>query len=429
MHLSNFLFLILCIVLEVKWATSESGPWHKPTPSLLKIDPGRILPYMIKYGGLVLPKETEEDLLILDKLCSCDLTSLDVINKELEVLNFTVCLPGYDRKDTPALKVKRLFLRWNSYLHPCIEVEVEDVEVLVEFTNLLLTNSNWNELKKEGFPPQLEILTSSEIDTSSSTLVRIGRVDLEGAVTLKVISRSLGGQSVCPDVVFEFGMLEELVDRIKHASIEAERKTGRKGCTTTELYDIVEQFFKSKLKKMLQSTVMDIARGSLDPNSGGSKTVRETKNAFEGARGIFQRYTQDVASVTEDRIQSKLSNQLSKWGLSGDQVETLKKASKKAADTAVDSFSAAQSQIDRLKSDAKEEGTLVAERLTEKDMQKWGLSSEQMEWVKAGYKAAADAAVAGIDAVVQEGSVDDIENDGKESSEPAKKEELFYPPW
>lgn len=143
MHLSNFLFLILCIVLEVKWATSESGPWHKPTPSLLKIDPGRILPYMIKYGGLVLPKETEEDLLILDKLCSCDLTSLDVINKELEVLNFTVCLPGYDRKDTPALKVKRLFLRWNSYLHPCIEVEVEDVEVLVEFTNLLLTNSNW----------------------------------------------------------------------------------------------------------------------------------------------------------------------------------------------------------------------------------------------------------------------------------------------
>lgn len=288
---------------------------------------------------------------------------------------------------------------------------------------------NRNELKKEGFPPQLEILTSSEIDTSSSTLVRIGRVDLEGAVTLKVISRSLGGQSVCPDVVFEFGMLEELVDRIKHASIEAERKTGRKGCTTTELYDIVEQFFKSKLKKMLQSTVMDIARGSLDPNSGGSKTVRETKNAFEGARGIFQRYTQDVASVTEDRIQSKLSNQLSKWGLSGDQVETLKKASKKAADTAVDSFSAAQSQIDRLKSDAKEEGTLVAERLTEKDMQKWGLSSEQMEWVKAGYKAAADAAVAGIDAVVQEGSVDDIENDGKESSEPAKKEELFYPPW
>jgi len=411
-------------VLEVTWAKASEGggPWHKPTPSLLKIDPGRILPYMIKYGGLVLPKETEEDLLTLDKVCSCDLTSLDIINKELEVLNFTVCLPGYDRKDTPALKVKRLFLRWNSYLHPCIEVEVEDVEVLVEFTNLLLTNSNWSELQQDGFPPQLEIMTSSEGSTSSSTFVRVGRVDLEGAVTLKVISRPLGGQSVCPDVVLEFGMLEELMDRIKHASKEAERKTGRKGCTTTELYDIVEQFFKSKLKKMLQSTVMDIARGSLDPKSGGSKTVQETKKAIEGARGIFQRYTQDVANVTEDRIQSKLSNQLSKWGLSGDQVETLKRASKKAADTAANSFSAAQSQIDRMKSDAKEEGALVAQQLTERDMKKWGLSSEQMEWVKAGYKAAADAAVAGIDAVVQEGSVD-------ETVEKADKGDVFYPPW
>ena len=101
------------------------------------------MPYVIKCGGLVLPKEAEEDLLVLEKLCSCDLASLDVINKELEVLNFTVCLPGYDRRNTPALKVGRLFLKWNSYRHPCIDFEVEDVEVLVEFTNSILTNSNW----------------------------------------------------------------------------------------------------------------------------------------------------------------------------------------------------------------------------------------------------------------------------------------------
>ena len=98
---------------------------------------------------------------------------------------------------------------------------------------------NRNELQNEGFPPQLKIITSGE-GKGSSTFVRIGRVDLEGAVTLKVISRALGGQSVCPDFVFEFGMLEELMHRIKVTSEEAQRKTSRRGCTTTELYDIMK---------------------------------------------------------------------------------------------------------------------------------------------------------------------------------------------
>ena len=385
----SFGYVILCLGLIFDRSVARK---HEPSRSMFKIDPGRLIPTMIKYGGLVLPKEVEDDLLVLDKVCSSDLTSLDVYNKELEVINFCVKLPGFGR--SPALRIGRVFMKWNSYLNPCIELEVDDVDVLIEFTNLILTESNWSELGKEGFPPKMAteyVNPVSQQDLSlppsaSSSFIKIGGLDVEGSVRLKVVSRALGGKELCPDFVFEMKNLVELSDRIKYASEESFRKTGKKGCTTDELYQIIEEFFKVKLRKLMQSTLTDIARGALDPKYGGSKTIEETKRVFAGARSTFDKYTKNVADVTGKRVENKLANQLSRWGLSEEQIETVKKASKAAAETATSSLASAQAQLEQMKNSASEAGLRAAEEETENAMQKWGLNEEQSQWIKAGYK-------------------------------------------
>lgn len=109
--------------------------------SLLKIiDPQKIIPSVRKYSGLILPKKVEQDLDILNKICNCDEAYLDLYNRVLEVTNFTISLPG---DDEASARVKRFRMSWDSYTKPCFDVEVEGVEILVAFVNLLLTKNNW----------------------------------------------------------------------------------------------------------------------------------------------------------------------------------------------------------------------------------------------------------------------------------------------
>ena len=37
-----------------------------------------------------------------------------------------------------ALRVGRIYLTWDSYLKPCIDIEVEDADILIESVNLIL---------------------------------------------------------------------------------------------------------------------------------------------------------------------------------------------------------------------------------------------------------------------------------------------------
>ncbi len=143
--------------------TSSSSPFpqffnpnSKRKSSFFKIDPKSIISNICKYGGIVLPKTVERDLKILEQTCDCDETSLDLINRNIEIINFTLCLPsssslskedggtGGDYKgNKPALRIGRIFIKWDSYMKPCLEIEVDDVDVLVEFVNVILTRNNW----------------------------------------------------------------------------------------------------------------------------------------------------------------------------------------------------------------------------------------------------------------------------------------------
>jgi hypothetical protein len=116
---------------------------------------------------VILPQSIQKDLHIISQVCSCDETSLDLINQRLEVVNFTISMPlpvnesiedfpndksrltshsgsnAIIRDDSHALRIGRFYVTWDSYLKPCLEFEVTDVSIVVEFLNLLLTNHNW----------------------------------------------------------------------------------------------------------------------------------------------------------------------------------------------------------------------------------------------------------------------------------------------
>lgn len=118
-----------------------------------------------RYGGIILPKTIERDLKIIENTCHCEETSLDLINRELEMKNLTISIPMKVRRGDsvsttkmnqrdndsivnddghdPALKVARICIKWDSYVQPCLSIEVDDVTILIEFVNLLLTRNNW----------------------------------------------------------------------------------------------------------------------------------------------------------------------------------------------------------------------------------------------------------------------------------------------
>jgi hypothetical protein len=115
---------------------------QEPKPSFLTVDPSKVLSTLVNHAGLLIPDSVEKDLKILSEVCSAGLAELDILARRLIVRNFTVSSVEGDRH---TLRVGKLQLRWDSYLKPCFEIEVEDVHFLVEFTNLVLTRNNWYE--------------------------------------------------------------------------------------------------------------------------------------------------------------------------------------------------------------------------------------------------------------------------------------------
>lgn len=114
---------------------SESRKWQ----SMLDVDPAKIISILMKHGGLLIPESSKDELEVLAKVCKADRVRLNVMRRELEVKNFVVQLPGEEE----ALRIGRVYLHWDSYLKPCVEVAVDDVSLLFEFVNVLLTETNW----------------------------------------------------------------------------------------------------------------------------------------------------------------------------------------------------------------------------------------------------------------------------------------------
>ena len=133
---------------------------RKWSSKLYTVNPSKILSLMIRYGGLIIPDSTEKDLDVLSKVCSADCVKLNAVDRKLAIYNFTVHLPEdkvkYDKRRSVindqdngesdprcCLRIGRVYIHWDSYRRPCVEIEVDNVTVTVEFLNVMLTRHNW----------------------------------------------------------------------------------------------------------------------------------------------------------------------------------------------------------------------------------------------------------------------------------------------
>jgi hypothetical protein len=122
-----------------RWFGFNKGPDSRKWQSMLDVDPAKIISILMKHGGLLIPESSKDELEVLSKVCKADRVRLNVMGRELEVKNFVVQLPGEEE----ALRIGRVYLHWDSYLKPCVEVAVDEVSLLFEFVNVLLTETNW----------------------------------------------------------------------------------------------------------------------------------------------------------------------------------------------------------------------------------------------------------------------------------------------
>mmetsp|Transcript_42572 Transcript_42572/g.43138 ORF Transcript_42572/g.43138 Transcript_42572/m.43138 type:complete len:387 (-) Transcript_42572:329-1489(-) len=353
--------IVLCAIPRFSAAGifSKGGPDPvSPTQrkkSLFSVDPQNIIRLVCRHGGVVLPESIKKDLDVIASVCQCAETSLDLINKELVVKGFQVAMPMKKKANggKTALRVGRINLTWDSYLKPCIDIEVEDVDILIEFVNLILSKNNWSELSDIGFPPQLYD-EDETVDSSSeaSTFVRIGGIGVKGQIRIKLRSRPLD-KDLCDDIVFDFDNLKTLSNQISAASKAAQKETGRRGCTTEELYNIIQSYFNRQIHQKIKSSAVDIAMGVYKPESGG-KTIRDAKKLFSIGRDVAMKYANDIGQKADEHVDDNINN----LGISRSDLNLMARGILNASR---DSFTAKKEMRNEQKSDDVEYAAYVVE--------------------------------------------------------------------
>jgi len=190
-----------------------------------------------------------------------------------------------------------------------------------------------SELKAAGFPPRLLVgdqdIIPTKLGSKSETFVRIGGIDLSGNITLSIRSRPVN-QKLVPDFAFDLDMFDELDEKIQEASKKAKTETGRLGCTTEDLYDIIQSYFEARLKRLIQTAAVEIARGSLDPRSE-VQSVQRVHKVMSGMKDAAINYAKSVGETVEDHLIHDVSRKLTELGLSQSEAQTLINATRNAA--------------------------------------------------------------------------------------------------
>jgi hypothetical protein len=323
---------------EIPKSNEPSKKWS----SFFTVDPSKILSVLINRGGLLIPKSVEKELLALANVLDVGDAKLNLIEKELILRNFTVGIPG----NRESLHVGRVHVRWDSYIRPCVDIEVEDVGVLVEFTNLKLTESNWNELEDAGFPPAMEYYDTEEgISAESSTFVRIGSIDLSGSVRLEISSRPLN-KSIAT-IVYDLDTLKDLNNEILQVS-ETNAVTGRRGCKTDDLYIILRTHFAGRIRNFLRDAAYNVTTGSFSDE--GDTTIKQARRLLESVSDLIKTYADEAGRKKGDDLQESLAIRLEKLGLPSprEKLSALREVSLNAARN-VDAKKLAYGQWERIR--------------------------------------------------------------------------------
>jgi hypothetical protein len=276
---------------------------------MLTVDPAKILSHLVNRGGLVLPKDASKQIEIIRKCLNVEQAELNVLSKELVLYNFTI---GLDQH-LPALRLKKAQVKWDSYLRPTLEILVEDVSALVEFTNLMLTENNWNEIQATGFPPSISSdqpnskkAEANEHDDDAS-FIRFHKIDLKGTCTVRVTSRPLGNKEI-GTLTLDLKELRGLTREIQALSDNHLQKTGRAGCSPEELSRAIQKYFEQKIKQFVKDRVEKLSK---DPQNA----LRQAETAVGRASGSVVDYVQQASRAKSNELQEAATERLTNWGI------------------------------------------------------------------------------------------------------------------
>jgi hypothetical protein len=123
---------------------SRSSLVHWLSTRLFSVDPSGILSLLIGHGNFLIPADGTmiQDLETLFQVCHSEHVSWNMVERELVIYNFTINVPGGD-DDRNAVHVSRIYFKWDSYLQPCVDIEVDNVTILIDFVDLMMTRTNW----------------------------------------------------------------------------------------------------------------------------------------------------------------------------------------------------------------------------------------------------------------------------------------------
>lgn len=273
--------------------------------------------FLLQYNknGWILSKSVEQDIQIILSVSNADVIYFNWFNREIEVFNFTLHNPN--STNTTLLRMGYFHVTWNSYLWPSFQIQVQNLDILLEFTNIFLTDTNWNELNESGFPPKIlwsnhpkddEMGESKKSDSS----VRIGSLDLTGNVTLQIRSRPLE-KDIVPILVLDFGMLGDWNQRITQM---ASNKQNNNGCTTDEILSLMVEFVQEKVDHLLQDVAVDLFTNILlEDNIEKSIIVQHGKKIVQGLQESAEQYMKSLAEQTGTKVGKHIADTLNAWGL------------------------------------------------------------------------------------------------------------------
>jgi hypothetical protein len=298
---------------------------RKNWASMFTVDPSAILSTLAKAGGIFIPKSNQKDIEILRDCLHCERAEINVVEKTMILYNFTIGLKG----EPAALRVGRTYVHFDSYTKPTIYVEVDDVDLLVEFQNMILTKSNWQEIKDHGFPPEIAVTTTaskedkrspknpSKIEAQPATdFVRIGSVDLSGSAGVRLVSKTLGKEIGHFEV--DMDAFDDFTAVMMDASENNYKETGRRGLSSTDLATLLQAYFTKKIRLFLLDRVEDL---KIDPRELLQGAGDSVHSVVESAGRSVRGYAADASRKTGDDLQNVLTARLDKLGVSRDQID------------------------------------------------------------------------------------------------------------
>ena len=208
-------------------------------------------------ASFVAPTFVRENIAILEEIFGIEDAQWTVFAKTVVLNN---CAIGFKNQTEPALRIGRLAVHWDSLTTPTIDIEVEDVSVTVEFANLLMTRTNWNELIDGASPLVSSYEATSkwfqwdEETDEQEDFLNFNSINLLGNISMAIKSRPLkkdmGKMSLAMDV-------NDLTTEISAASERNFKLYGKRGCSTAELSTILRRYFTKQFKVLIQAVAED----------------------------------------------------------------------------------------------------------------------------------------------------------------------------